>query len=217
MKEIRFLSSTPLFSGITEEDLPQLLNRIHAVFVNYPKHAVLLKSGDPPSNIGVLISGQVSVTRDDVDGERSLLTQLTRGEVYAETLCCAGVPYSPVEVIADRDSRVLLLNYQRLLGLGMDRSPSHFKLIENMLEILASKNLHLQSRLELLSLKTMRRRIFKYLLRYSKGGRDPFTIPLSRRELAEYLSVDRSALSRELSRMESDGILSYKKNLFRFL
>jgi len=207
------LQEVGLFKGIGG-DLESMLDCIGAQKKAVRKGKIILLAGDRPSYVGIVLSGQVHIVRDDFDGNRSLLAVLTRGDIFAEALCCARVPESPVTVLADLDSTVVMLSFERLLLTCSNSCAFHRRLIDNMLGLIAEKNLMLQSHMEILSLKTIRSKVMRYMDSFgAKKGRE-FKIPFNRDELANYLCVDRSALSHELSKMKQDGLIDYAKNRF---
>ena len=215
MKEyLSVLKTVRLFNGIEAAELEAMLVCIGAKSLAVRKDKIILLAGDMPRHVGVVVKGQVRIVRDDFDGNRSLLAVLAPGEIFAEALCCAGVSESPVTVIADHDSTVALLSFERILHTCPNSCPFHRKLIENMLRLIAGKNLMLQSHMEILSTKSVRAKVMRYVESFvPKQGRE-ITIPLNREELANYLCVERSALSHELMRMKKDGLIEYKKNRF---
>ncbi|MCL2867616.1 MAG: Crp/Fnr family transcriptional regulator [Clostridia bacterium] len=210
------LESVELFEGIVSAELKAMLQCLGAQTKEMKRGAIILLAGDKPQYMGIVLDGQLHVVKEDYDGNRLLLAAITPGELFAEALCCAGVPESPVTVMAERDSSVMLLAFTRILRTCPNACARHAKLIENMLKIIASKNLHLQNRLETISIKSVRAKVLRYLESFiSKQGRH-ITIPFNRRELADFLCVERSALSHELARMRQDGLIDYKKNRFLF-
>ena len=143
-----------------------------------------------------------------------MIAIVTAGGIFAEALCCAGVDESPITVIADLDSIVMLLSFSKILLTCSHSCTFHRKLIENMLRLIAHKNLMLQGHMEIISLKSIRARVMRYLESFIlKQGRE-IIIPLNREELAEYLCLERSALSHELMKMQKDGLIEYRKNRF---
>lgn len=209
------LLGSRLFAGIEPGDLASLLRCLNAESAEYKKGETVLMAGDAPRAVGIVLVGQLSVAKVDMDGERSLLAQIAPGEHFAETLCCAGVEASPVTVQAELDSVVMLLDFGRILHTCSSSCAFHAKLIANMLMVIASKNLYLQQRTEFLSKKTIRKRLMKYLTHASGGAQGAFSIPFDREALADYLCIDRSALSRELSRLKDEGVIDYWKNQFK--
>lgn len=174
-------------------------------------------AGDKPEWIGLVLEGQTYIEKEDIEGRRSLVACIEPGEMFAEALCCAGVQESPVSVCAATETQVLLLRFERILHTCPAACAHHAQLLQNMLRILARKNLYLQGRMELLGIRSLRERILRYLENTVPEKGKTIAIPFNREELADYLGAERSALSHELSRMKKDGILDYWKNQFMLL
>ena len=146
-----------------------------------------------------------------------MLATLGEADIFAEALCCAGVEESPVSVLADTDAAVLLLGFSRILHTCPNSCTFHQTLIANMLQIVARKNLYLQGRMEIISMKSVRAKVLRYLSALAAvHGRD-FTAPHNREQMADYLCVERSALSHELMRMKQEGLIAYRKDRFTLL
>lgn len=209
------IKTIKLFDGIEAADLETMLVCLGAGIVNYKKDETILLAGNKPENVGIVLAGQLHIVKDDNDGNRTLVAALTAGELFAEALCCAGIAESPVSVLADMDSTVMLLKFSRILNICPNSCGFHTRLIGNMLQIIAQKNLYLQSRVEIIGIKSVRTKVLRYLEAFAAKQGKNITIPLGRQEMAEYLCVDRSALSHELIRMKEDGIIDYHKNRFR--
>jgi len=213
-KYFDILQSAALFRDVEASGLAGMLRCLGAEIKDVSRDEIILLAGDKPKFVGVVLTGQIHIVWEDYDGNRSLLTAVTPGEVFAEVLCCAGIQESPVTVIADTDSVVMLLTFRPILQTCPNSCAFHTKLIENMLRLIATKSLHLQNRMEILSLKSVRAKVKHYLESFiAKQGRH-VTIPFDREELANYLCVERSALSHELMKMKKDGLIEYKKNRF---
>ena len=210
------LKSVGLFSGIETTELETMLKCLSAVIKDVAKDEIILLTGDRPDFVGVVLTGQLHIVSEDYDGNRSLLAVATPGEVFAEALCCAGVQESPVTVIAGADSSVMLLGFRRLLHTCPNSCAHHTKLIANTLGLIANKTLYLQNRMEIVSLKSVRAKVLRYLESFIPRQGCSITIPLNRGEMADFLCVDRSALSHELMKMKKDGLIDYRKNKFRF-
>jgi len=215
VKEYRWiLESVGLFNGIEAAELETMLGCIGAEIKSVGKGEIILLAGDRPQHVGIALTGQLHIIREDYDGNRSLLAAIAGGEIFAEALCCAGVSESPVTVVAESDSIVMLLNFSRILRTCRNSCSFHTKLIENMLSLIAKKNIMLQSRMELVSLKSVRAKVLRYLESFAQIQGREITIPFNREELADFLCVERSALSHELARMKRDGLIEYRKNVF---
>jgi len=208
------IRTVSIFQGIGDTELEAMLLCLGGEIRAVPKNSVLLLAGEKPLKIGVVLSGLVHIIREDYDGNRVLLAAAAPSELFAEALCCAGAEESPVTVLASEDATVLLFRYSRLLQTCQNACSYHNKLIENLLRLVAVKNLRLQDRMELMAVRSIRNKVLRYLEALaSKQGRR-VTLPFNREELAEYLFVERSALSHELMKMKRDGLIEYKKNVF---
>jgi CRP-like cAMP-binding protein len=209
------LKSVALFKGIAAADLERMLACIGTETASPRKGKIILLAGDRPRHVGIVLTGQLHIFRENCDGSRSLLAAMPPGEIFAETMCCAGVAKSPMTVTAAADSTIMLLDFSRILHTCPNSCPFHTRLIVNMLRLVAGKNIMLQRRMEIISLKSVRAKVMRYLESHvPKQGRD-ITIPFNREELANFLCVERSALSHELARMKKDGLIEYRKNFFR--
>ncbi len=212
---IHFLSSTPLFKGLTETEIKTILPCILAEETNYRKGEFLYKMGDQISSIGILVSGKISIENDDLWGNKTILNMLTPGNVFAETYACIPGEQLMVNIVAIEDSRVLYLDVFRLFSTCSNSCSHHNKLIRNLLTISAQKNLNLSRRSFHTAAKTIRARLLSYLsYEAAKNGNYEFDIAFNRQQLADYLNLDRSALSNELSKMTKDGLLTARLNHF---
>ena len=211
------LKSVGLFNGLEVTELETMLGCLGAEVKNVRKGEIILLAGDRPRHVGITLAGQLHIIREDYDGNRSLLAAMTSGDIFAEALCCAGVAESPVTVTADADSSVMLLDFSRILHTCRNSCSFHTKLIENMLSLIAKKNIMLQTRMELVSLKSVRTKVLRYLESFAPIQGKEIAIPFNREEMADYLCVERSALSHELARMKRDGLIEYRKNIFILL
>ena len=211
------LKNVALFSGIDVTELEAMLKCIGANIKTARKDEILLLSGDEPRNIGIVLTGRLHIVREDYDGNRSLISAVAPGEIFAEALCCAGVSESPVTVTAGANSKVMLLSFSRILRTCTNSCAFHTRLIRNMLAIIAGKNLFYQARMEIINLKSLRAKVVRYLESENHRHGQAFTIPFNREEMADYLCVDRSALSHELSKMKKEGLIDYRKNQFTII
>lgn len=216
-KYLELLKRVKLFRDIDEDNIESMLKCLGARTVNLNKSEYVLVAGNRVDQVGIVLEGQLHIVRDDMDGGRALIAMLDPGDFFAEALCCAGVKESPVSVVATTDAKVMLLSFRHILHTCSSSCLFHTKLIENMLQVIAQKNLQLQARMDFLSKKTIRRRLMSYFESVAlKQGRK-FTIPFNREELADFLCIDRSALSRELGILKKEDIIDYKKNQFTLL
>jgi len=222
-KYFNIIRDVSLFRGIGERELNSLLDCLNYEIKAVSKGEVILLAGDKPLYIGITLSGLLHVVKDDYDGNRTLVAPVASCDLFGEAVCYAGVEESPVTVFAAEDSTIMLLRYERVTRICRNTCGYHIKLIENMLRLVADRNLYLQNRLEIISIKSIRVKVLHYLesLAAVQGssvpGRDiqgGIAVPFNQTKLAEYLCVDRSALAHELSRMKRDNLIDYRKNIF---
>ena len=209
---------TGLFAGLSAGEAVELLQCLDAERADYPKGASIIEEGSRGQGVGILCAGRARAVKWDASGRLIIITLLQKGSENGALLAaCPGRP-SPVTVQALDDSCVLWLSAVRILD-GCGRAcPRHRLLLRNYLRIVAEKGLVLHERLDCLLRPTIREKVLAYLSRMSGTRRAaPFSIPRDRGAMAEYLNVERSALSRELAHMKRDGILDYHKNTFRLL
>lgn len=213
--ELSFLCNTPLFRGTTPEEVRQILTCLGAEERSYPRESIIFHCGDTPQAMGLVVSGQVRIENNDAWGSRAIIDQLDPGQVFAEAYACLPGEPMMVSVVAETDARVLFLDVARLMRTCPDACGHHARLIRNLLAIAARKNLTLSRRMLHISAKTIRARLLSYLSYQAiYQGRDRFSIPFDRQQLADYLGVDRSALSAELGKMRREGLLDFEKNRF---
>ena len=210
------IKANPLFEGINATSFDHMLSCIEGRVKTYQRNELILLAGDPVKTVGLVISGRVQVFRENEEGKQNLMAELQEGELFAEVFACANVSHSPVTVAAAQDSQILHLNYKKIITTCSSGCPFHSRLIENMLTLIAHKNLILNQKIEILSKRSTRERLLLYFNIQGQGA-SHFTIPFSRDELAAYLCVERSAMSAELSRMQKDGLIRYKKNEVEWL
>jgi len=212
---IEVLKKTTLFQDIDSNDLPVLLNCLAAQEKSYGKDIFLFHAGDPVRHIGVVLSGTVQIIKEDIWGNRSIVTELAEGQLFAEVFAWVGLTEIPVAVLAKTACRVLWLPADRIVGTCSAACGFHGQLVRNMLRIIAQKNLMLNNKLDLLSKRSIREKLLSYFYAMAKerGGTE-FTVPFNRNELADFLCIDRSAMSRELGKMKEEGLLDFAKDRF---
>ena len=210
-----FLSRTLLFRGMSPQEVEEILGCLNAKTRKYARGSVIYRAGDVVSALGLVLSGSVSVENDDVWGNKSILGKLGPGQVFAETYACVPGEALMISVVAPEEAEVLILDVGRVLTVCSNGCSFHSKLIRNLLAISAQKNLQLSRRIFHTSSKSIRGRLLSYLsFQAAQQGSCEFEIPFSRQQLADYLSVDRSAMSNELSKMQRDGLLRVERNHF---
>ena len=216
MKEcMSLLNRTTLFSGIDEAEIEAMLGCLGAKAEDFRKDDYVLRVGDSPESLGLLLDGSVLVVQDDYWGNRNIRARIMPGQVFAEAFACVPWAVMDVSVFTDEPSRVLWLNVGRVLHTCPTACSHHNRMIRNLLSDLAANNLRTNEKLTHISRRSTREKLLSYLsAEAQRQGKSEFSVPFNRQQLADYLSVERSAMSAELSKMQKDGLLSVEKNYF---
>lgn len=216
--DIGVLGQMQLFCGIDEEDILGLLDCLGARCVEYAKGDYMIEEGALVYDFGVVLAGHGRSMKWDSSGRIITISLLEQGSEIGVMLA-AGVEHkSPVTVEALEDVSVLMISFERVLSRCERACAGHERLLRNFIQIVAGKGLVLHERIDCLLQPSIREKIMTFLVRAAQDQRNrTFSIPMNRNAMAEYLNVERSALSRELSHMKRDGVIDYHKNSFRLL
>ena len=213
--DIHLLAGTMLFQGIREHEIEAMLTCLSAEERTYGKDGYIYRAGDVTGRLGVVMEGAVNIIKDDVWGNRKIIENIGGGQIFGETYACLKGEPLMVDVQASERSRILFMDVNRILTTCSSSCDFHNRLIRSLMYVLAGKNLMLTKKMDIITPKSLRERVMVYLSQESvKQGCRTVTVPFNRQQMADYLSVDRSALSAELSRMQRDGVISYEKNRF---
>ena len=209
--------SLPLFYGIEESAYRQVFSCLQAEEKTYRKGERLLSPGDFSRRFGLVCSGAVQICREDPDGNQTLLSQLLPGNLFAEAFACAGRPLT-VAAETSEQSVILWMNPEHLFSFGERSCPVHAQVAGNLLRILAQKNIFLTGRIQHLSCRSLREKVWSFLSEQALLAKsNTFTISFNRQQMADYLAADRSALSAVLCRMQKEGSIRFQKNRFTLL
>ena len=209
---------TPLFNGIASEDRIAMLSCIGYHTGSFQKGDIVAFEGENIKHVGVVLSGSVDMVKEDLWGNKTLLVRMGKDEVFGETFACGEDNLSVVTFVVSEDAEVLFLPFNRVMHSCTNCCDFHHRLIENMVRVIANKNRDLMRKVEVVSKRSIREKILAYLsVQAQSQGSRYFDIPLGRVEWAEYLCVDRSALTRELAKMKDEGLIDFDRNCFRLL
>lgn len=215
-KYLHLIRNSPLFSSMTDDEILSILDCMGGTVKRYQKDAVVLRSGDIVHNIGIVLTGNVHIVKEDFWGNDNIFTSLGNGQIFAEAYACLGTERLEVNVITTERTDILFVNVNKIMNVCTSACEFHSILIRNLLWSLAEKNLVLTKRIEHTSKRSIREKLLSYLSEQSKKSRSPeFEIPFNRQQLADYLSVDRSAMSNELSKLRNEGLIDFEKNKFK--
>ena len=216
--DMRQLQKSMLFRGMTEPEITRALQAMEAHEKRYEKGETLLTAGTITERMGLVLEGSVTIESNDAWGNRTIISHVGNGQVFAETYALLENEPMLVDVTASEDCRVLFLRSGRIQSLNSSLEPWALKYITNLLTISMHKNLILSGRSFHTAPKTIRGRVMAYLNSVSLQRQSwEFDIPFDRQQLADYLNVERSALSKELGKMQKDGLVFCRKNHFIIL
>jgi CRP-like cAMP-binding protein len=166
--------------------------------------------------VGIILTGNVHIIQEDYWGNRSILTHIAPPDLFGEAFACAEMEKTPVSALAVEKTDVLFIDYQKIITICPSACVFHGQLIENMLRILAEKNILLTQKMEILSKRTTKEKLLAYLSFQAIAAKSSsFYIPFQRQALADYLGVDRSAMSSALGALKKEGKIDFEKNWFR--
>lgn len=210
------LTQIPLFLGISRENLRPMLHCLGCYQRTYGKNELIYLENEEIRAVGIVLSGIVHMVKQDREGNQTLLVCIRAGELFGETFSCGSGIGARVSFVTASPSTVLFLPFHRVLHTCKMTCRFHHRLIENMVQQISEKNVRLIEKIAVISQKTLRGKILAYLrMQAEQQGSREVVVPLGRLELAEYLCADRSAMSRELSRMKRDGLIDFTRNRFR--
>lgn len=208
---------SPVFRNITDTEWETMLTFSCMRTDTFDKNTVIFHTGDIIHEIGIVINGSVNIENIDLWGNKSILSNISTGETFAETYALSQEPMM-VDAVAAEDNKILFLNVNILMDSQNAKNTWYSKILTNLLNISVQKNLILSNRIFCTSSKTIRGRLLTYLSSMSvKSGSMTFQVPFDRQQLADYLNLDRSALSRELGKMRRDGLIDFHKNTFKLM
>ena len=217
MKEfLSVIKTSPLFFGISEDEILEMLTCLDAKKASYKKSEFILRSGDSTEAIGLMLSGSVLIIQDDIWGNRNILSKIGPGQTFAAAFACAPGAVLNVTVAAETDVIVMFLNVKRVLNICSSACTHHGRIVRNLLGELAQKNLRSGEKLTHMGQRSTRAKLMSYFSsEVQRSGEYEFDIPFSRQQLADYLAVERSGLSNELCKMRDEGLIEFNKNHFK--
>ena len=204
-----------VFDGIGIESLSALFACLDVKRRLLARGDALMRTGERADRIGTLLSGTLSVSAYDLEGRRTIIKRIGPAEIFAAAQALSGTEAMSVDVEADEDSDVLLVRADRILSPCENACAFHARLVRNIMRTLAVKTLELSRKIEMLSHRSTQDRLMAYLRSVAQQqGTTEFDIPFDRQQLADYLCVERSALSAEISRLSKLGLIASRKKHF---
>lgn len=220
MNNLDTLSQSRLFAGISPHDIPSMLICLSATRKKYAKDEMVVREGDFVDDVGIILQGRAQSTKLSVTGKKIIVSLHYPGGYTAVLTAASRGRRCPMSVQAIEPLEVLFIPVQNILSCcaRLCTAHAHEHLLGNLFDSIAERALELHDRNDCLIMPTIRDKVFTYLTRVRReAGTETFTIPFNREAMAEYLDVDRSALSRELAWMKRDGLIDFYRNEFKLL
>ena len=212
------LHNCRLFSSIDTTHISAMLGCLGAERKSVKKGISIFSCGDKADKFGIVLSGKVQIVRFDYYGNRSIVTEIVPSHLFGEVYACSGASVIPVDIVAEEDCEVLLINAGRIINTCTSACEFHHRVIFNLLKIVADRSLVLGQKINIVSRRTTREKLLAYLDTVAKQtGKSTFTIPYNRQALADYLDVDRSGLSAEISKLCRENLIKCSRSEFTLL
>lgn len=213
-KYLGLLRAVPLFQGLGEQEISGMLKCLNAHIRDFEEDNIIFQAGQKVATVGIVLEGSVQVVREDVHGNRIIIAEWGPKELFAEAFAPADIEEIPVSVYASEKSRILFVDFKRIVTQCGNHCEFHSVLISNMMKVLARKNILLANRIDILGKRSIREKLLTYFWGQAKAAKKSrIALPFNRNELADFLCVDRSAMSRVLGQLQQEGIISFKKNI----
>lgn len=217
-KYIEILKRTQLFSGVSDTEISAMLHCLQARMINIKKGEYVYREGEHLDNISVLVKGKLLVQHNDFWGNRNIINILHVGEMFGEAYVAPESGALTNDVVAEEDSTVIFFNVRKILTFCSTACRFHSMVIQNLFFAISEKNRKLVQKIGHMSKRSTRTKLLSYLSdEAKKNNSSHFTIPFTRQQLADFLCVDRSAMSNELCKMRDEGLLEFEKNQFTLL
>lgn len=217
-KYFSILRNCILFNNIADENLLPMLGCLNAKVLNFNKGETVINEGEPAKNVCILLSGKIQIFRVDFYGNRNIIAKVEPSHLFGESYAFADVKSMPLCAVASENTEVMIIDCRRLTRTCSNSCEFHNQIILNLLKIIAMKNISFNQKAEVTSKRTTREKLLTYLMQQAKKhNSDSFTIPFDRQELADYLEVDRSGLSAEISKLRAEGFLESNRSNFNLL
>ena len=210
------LRNSPFFQGMTEEEILSVLHCVNATVLHRKKDEYIFRAGDSTESMGLVLRGSVLSVQEDLWGHRNIMHRIGAGEYFAEPFAATPGSVLNVNVVAHEDSEIMLLNMGRLLQTCPSACAHHNRLIRNLVSVMARRVMDMNEKITHMAKRSTREKLLSYLSSESlRQGKLSFAIPYDRQQLADYLCVERAAMSVELSKLQKEGYLTTSRNRFQ--
>ncbi len=212
------LTKVPLFEGLSEEEITGIMPCLGAKVKEYKKNQIIFLEGEKANKFGIVLDGSVQLIKEDYSGNRSMIGIIEKKNLFAEAYACSDDEFYPVSAVAEVNSIIMIIEISHITSSCINSCNIHRLLFRNLMKIIANKNVLLGRKIEYMSKRTTKEKLMSYLSSESeRAGSKSFTIPYDRQELADYLGVERSAMSAEISKLRKEGIIEANKSDFKIL
>lgn len=217
-KYLPILRSCPFFAGLNDNEILSILHCVNASKISRPRGSYIFRAGDSTEVMGLVLSGSALIIQEDLWGHRNILSKCSVGDFFGESYASNPGAVLNISVVAETDCEILFLNVKRLLVSCPTACDHHQKLIRNLVSVLANRILILNDKITHVSKRTTREKLLSYLSSESiRHASLSFDISFDRQQLADFLCVDRAAMSVELSKLQKEGLLKTNRNHFELL
>ena len=217
-KYFQILRKCSLFSNISDKNLIPMLSCLNARVIKYGKGEDIISEGQSAKDVGIVLSGKVQIIKIDYYGNKNIIANIEPSQLFGESFACADIKSIPVSAVASNDTEVMMIDCVRITKTCSNSCAFHNQIVLNLMRIMAMKNIFYTQRAEVISKRTTREKLLAYLDQQAKkNSSDCFEVPFDRQELADYLEVDRSGLSAEISKLRAEGVIECRKNKFKLL
>lgn len=215
---ISVMKSADIFMDVSENEIEAMLDCMQAKTTDYRKGEYVFRQGENIKSIALLLKGKIHIQQDDYWGNRSIINVISQGEMFGESYALQHSEPFLNDAVAVEDSTIVFFDISRMLTVCSAACKFHSKVIRNLFTVISQKNRILVQKLGHMSRRSTREKLISYLSAEARRhGSGSFAIPFNRQQLADFLSVDRSAMSNELCKMRDEGLLSFNKNQFTLL
>ena len=214
---INAIIKTNLFDNIDKKEIPNILENFKSQKKSYDKGNIIIDSGDKVESIYIILNGKIEISKEYDDTRKNIVNILESGEIFAEAIALSTNKISPITAISLNKSELIKINIKNIFDNNLEKNNKNI-FIENLLKIISDKNKFLSIKNDILSQKSLRSKIILYLKYMSNMQKSKkITVPYSRDKLAEFISADRSALSRELNRLAKEKMIELNGNKINIL
>lgn len=203
-----------LFQGITDNEQNEILKLLEANTFTYKKDTTILSTIKSQNIIGIVVDGYIQIIKTDYNGNITIIEKLEENSIFGTMF--SNISNNEYQIITKENSKIIIIEYDSIMNTTNTNSISYTKFIQNLLKIISIKMSEKNDRIEILTEKTIRNKLLKYFqITSKKNGSKNIYLPFTLTELAEYIGVDRCAMSRELKNLKEDNIIEINNKIIK--